>query len=40
MVQVGGFIRFMGIHWIDLFVGSDNITYFDSYRVEFIPKIT
>ena len=39
MVQVGGFIGFMGTRWIDLFVDSDNVIYFDSYGVEYIPKI-
>ena len=27
-----------GTHWIDLCVNSDNVTYFDSFGVEYIPK--
>ena len=25
-------------HWIALYVNGDNVTYFDSFRVEHIPK--
>ena len=25
-------------HWIALYVNSDNVTYFDSFGVEHIPK--
>ena len=25
-------------HWIFLYVNSENVTYFDSFRVEHIPK--
>ena len=28
----------LGIHQIALYVNSDNATYFDSFRVEYIPK--
>ena len=27
-----------GTHWIGLYVNAENITYFDSFRVEHIPK--
>ena len=27
-----------GTHWIALYVNSDNVTYFDSFGVEYIPK--
>ena len=27
-----------GTHWVFLYVNSDNVTYFDSFRVEHIPK--
>ena len=29
---------FIGTHWIDLYVNGDNVTYFDSFGVEYIPK--
>ena len=28
----------MGIHWIILYVNDNNVIYFDSFRVEHIPK--
>ena len=28
----------LGSHWITLYVNAENITYFDSFRVEHIPK--
>ena len=28
----------IGTHWIILFVNHNNITYFDSFKVEHIPK--
>ena len=28
----------IGSHWIALYVNGDNMTYFDSFRVECIPK--
>ena len=28
----------IGTHWIALYVNSDNMTYFHSFRVEHIPK--
>ena len=28
----------IGTHWITLYVNGDNITYFDSFGVEYIPK--
>ena len=28
----------IGTHWIALYVNGDNVTYFDSFRVEYIPK--
>ena len=28
----------IGTHWIALYVNGDNVTYFDSVRVEYIPK--
>ena len=27
-----------GTHWVALYVRNNNITYFDSFRVEHIPK--
>ena len=30
----------IGTHWIALYVNGDNITYFDSFRDEQIPKET
>ena len=28
----------IGTHWIALFASNDNVTYFDSFGVEHIPK--
>ena len=28
----------IGIHWIALYVKNNDITYFDSFGVEYIPK--
>ena len=28
----------IGTHWIALYVNAENISYFDSFRVEHIPK--
>ena len=28
----------VGTHWIALYVNGDNVTYFDSFGVEYIPK--
>ena len=28
----------IGTHWIDLYVNAKNVTYFNSFRVEHIPK--
>ena len=28
----------IGTHWIALYVNDNNLTYFDSFRVEHIPK--
>ena len=28
----------IGTHWIALYVNGENVTYFDSFRVEHIPK--
>ena len=28
----------IGSHWIPLYVNDDNVTYFDSFGVEHIPK--
>ena len=28
----------IGIHWIALYVSGDNITYFISFEVEYVPK--
>ena len=28
----------IGTHWIALHVNANNIVYFDSFRVEYIPK--
>ena len=28
----------MGTHWKGFYVNDDNVTYFDSFGVEYIPK--
>ena len=28
----------IGIHWIALYVNDNNVTYFDSFGVKYIPK--
>ena len=28
----------IGTHWVSLYVYNDNVTYFDSFGVEHIPK--
>ena len=28
----------VGTHWLALYVNGDNITYFDSFGLEYIPK--
>ena len=28
----------IGTHWISLYVNRDNVTYFDNFGVEYIPK--
>ena len=28
----------IGTHWVALYVHNDNVTYFDSFEVEHIPK--
>ena len=28
----------IGTHWIALYVNSDNVTYFNSFGVEYIPN--
>ena len=28
----------VGTHWVALYVNNNNVTYFDSFRVEHIPK--
>ena len=28
----------MGAHWIAIYVNAENVTYFDSFGVEHIPK--
>ena len=28
----------IGTHWISLYVNAENITYFDSFAVEHVPK--
>ena len=30
----------IGTHWVALYVSNNNVTYFDSFRVEHIPKET
>ena len=43
-IKVGAYIinldlyESLGSHWITLYVNAENITYFDSFRVEHIPK--
>ena len=31
-------LKSIGTHWIALYVNSNNIIYFDSFKVEHIPK--
>ena len=28
----------IGAHWVVLYVNTENVTYFDSFGVEYIPK--
>ena len=28
----------IGTHWIVLYVNAENVTYFDSFEVELVPK--
>ena len=28
----------IGTHWIALYMNAENVTYFDSFGVEYIPK--
>ena len=28
----------IGIHWITLYINIENVTYFDSFGIEYIPK--
>ena len=28
----------IGTHWVALYIKNNNVTYFDSFRVEHIPK--
>ena len=28
----------IGIHWISLYIQNNDVTYFDSFGVEYIPK--
>ena len=37
MINLNGY-ESMGTHWIALYVNDNNVTYFDSFRVEHIPK--
>ena len=43
-IKVGAYIinldlyESLGSHWITLYANAENITYFDSFRVEHIPK--
>ena len=30
--------KVMGIHWIVLYIHHNNVTYFDSFSIEHIPK--
>ena len=30
--------RFIGTHWIAFYVNGNNVTYFDSFGVDYIPK--
>ena len=30
----------IGTHWIALYVNAENVTYFESFGVEYIPKET
>ena len=37
MINLNGY-ESMGTHWIALYVNDNNVTYFDSFGVEHIPK--
>ena len=34
---MGGY-KSVGTNWVALYVNGDNVTNFDSFRVEYIPK--
>ena len=34
---MGGY-KSIGTNWVALYVNADNVTNFDSFRVEYIPK--
>ena len=44
MIKKGSFVinledyQSIGTHWIPLYVNGDNVTYFDSLAVKYIPK--
>ena len=37
VINLDGY-KSIGIHWINLFVNGDNVTLFDSFEGEYIPK--
>ena len=37
-IKDGGYMINIGIHWVALYVHNNNVTYFDSFGVEHIPK--
>ena len=37
VINLNGY-KSIGTHWIDLNANDDNVTYFDSFGVEYIPK--
>ena len=37
VINLDGF-KSVGTHWIALYVSENNILYFDSFGVEYIPK--
>ena len=43
-IKVGAYVinldeyKLLGINWIVLYVNGDNVTYFDSFGVEYIPR--
>ena len=37
-IYIESIINSIGTHWLALYVNGDNVTYCDSFGVEYIPK--